>query len=117
MKIAIDFDGTCVKHRYPKVGESIGAEPVLRELVKRGHKLILWTVRDGKELHDAVIWFGMKGIVLYGINEDPFPSFVSWSKKLHADMFIDDLGIGVPLVDDGVDRYVDWVKVRELLGL
>lgn len=117
MKIAIDFDGTCVKHRFPKVGESIGAEPVLRELVKRGHKLILWTVRDGKELQDAVIWFGMNGILLYGINDDPFPSFVSGSKKVCADMFIDDLALGVPLVCDGGDRYVDWLKVRELLGL
>ena len=24
MTIAVDFDGTCVKHRYPMVGEEIG---------------------------------------------------------------------------------------------
>jgi hypothetical protein len=27
--IAVDFDGTCVTHEYPKVGRDIGAESVL----------------------------------------------------------------------------------------
>jgi hypothetical protein len=39
MKIAIDFDGTCVKHEFPKVGADIGAIPVLRKLTKQGISL------------------------------------------------------------------------------
>ena len=54
MKIGIDFDGTCVTHEYPKIGKDIGAVPVLKELVEKGHKLILNTMRSGKELEDAV---------------------------------------------------------------
>lgn len=46
MIIAVDFDGTCVKHRYPMVGEDVdGAVSVLKELVRKGHKIILHRVR------------------------------------------------------------------------
>jgi hydroxymethylpyrimidine pyrophosphatase-like HAD family hydrolase len=46
MIIAIDFDGTCVTHEYPKVGREIGASKVLKELVDSGHQLILFTMRS-----------------------------------------------------------------------
>lgn len=39
--IALDFDGTCVSHKFPEIGKGIGAIPVLKELVAKGHKLIL----------------------------------------------------------------------------
>ena len=45
MVIAVDFDGTCVTHAFPKIGEDIGAVPVLKRLVKAGHKIILYTMR------------------------------------------------------------------------
>ena len=46
MIIAVDFDGTCVKHAYPKIGEDIGAIPVLKQLVNDGHQLVLNTMRS-----------------------------------------------------------------------
>lgn len=46
MIIAVDFDGTCVTHEFPEVGKDIGAVPVLKELVKKGHKIILYTMRS-----------------------------------------------------------------------
>ena len=55
--IAVDFDGACVKHEYPDVGADIGAAPVLLGLVEAGHRLVLWTMRSGKFLQDAVGWF------------------------------------------------------------
>lgn len=42
MVIAVDFDGTCVTHEFPKIGKDIGAIPVLRKLVEKGHQIILY---------------------------------------------------------------------------
>ena len=78
MIIAVDFDGTCVTHEYPEIGESIGAEKVLKALVENGHQLVLCTMRghkthEGRDLlQEAVDWFEENGIELYGVNETPF---------------------------------------------
>ena len=64
MIIAVDFDGTCVKHAYPKIGEDIGAIPVLKRLVKDGHQLVLNTMRSRGTLVEAVQWFEDNGIKL-----------------------------------------------------
>ena len=71
MEIAVDFDGTCVTHDYPRVGKDIGAIPVLKALVQKGHKLILWTMRSGIGLEAAVNWFKENDIPLYGIQINP----------------------------------------------
>lgn len=72
MTIAVDFDGTCVKHRYPMVGEDVdGAVSVLKELVRKGHKIILYTMRSGDTLDDAISWFIDNDIELWGINRNP----------------------------------------------
>jgi hydroxymethylpyrimidine pyrophosphatase-like HAD family hydrolase len=72
MTIAVDFDGTCVKHRYPMVGEDVdGAVSVLKELVRKGHKIILYTTRSGDTLDDAISWFIDNDIELWGINRNP----------------------------------------------
>lgn len=117
MVIALDFDGTVVTHEYPYIGEDIGAVPVLKELVVAGHQLILFTMRSGKLLDDALAWFERNGIELYAVNENP--EQVSWtsSVKVHANMYIDDCALGCPIrFEDGVRRpFVDWKKVREIL--
>lgn len=117
MKIGIDFDGTCVTHEYPSVGKDIGAVPVLKELVEKGHKLILNTMRSGKELEDAVEWFKKNDIPLHGVNQDPGQRRWTSSPKVHADLYIDDAALGCPLIynPDFSDRpYVDWEKVRQV---
>ena len=49
MTIAIDFDGTIVEHRYPQIGEEIPfATATLKMLINERHRLILWSVREGK---------------------------------------------------------------------
>ena len=117
MDICIDFDGTCVKHEYPLIGDDIGAVDVLNDLVKAGHKLILFTMRSGSGLDDAVQWFADNKITLYGINENPTQKNWTQSPKAYGHLYIDDYALGAPLVDNGVDRpYIDWVKIRgELL--
>lgn len=117
MVIALDFDGTVVTHEYPYIGEDIGAVSVLKELVAAGHQLILFTMRSGKLLDDALAWFERNGIELYAVNENP--EQVSWtsSVKVYANMYIDDCALGCPIrFEDGVRRpFVDWKKVREIL--
>lgn len=117
MVIALDFDGTVVTHEYPYIGEDIGAVPVLKELVAAGHQLILFTMRSGKLLDDALAWFERNGIELYAVNENPEQESWTSSVKVHANMYIDDCALGCPIrFEDGVRRpFVDWKKVREIL--
>ena len=115
--IAVDFDGTVVTHEYPKVGRFIGAESVLSDLVTQGAKLILWTMRSGEQLEDAVRWFEERKIPLYGVNKNPTQHTWTSSNKCYAHLFIDDASLGIPLCEGlrGERPYVDWDKVRELI--
>lgn len=118
MFIAIDFDGTCVTNDYPNVGEDIGAVPVLLELVKKGHKLILLTNRSGAELKDAEVWFQAYGIPLFGVNKNPIQWKFSKSPKVYANLYIDDASLGCPLKEDNTlskKPFADWKKIKELL--
>ena len=117
MIIAVDFDGTCVTHEYPEVGKDVGAVETLHELVAKGHKIMLWTMRSGKELDDAVEWFEQNDIPLWGINENTTQNW-STSHKQYAHLYIDDTALGCPLRHDSwmcKSPYVDWVKVRQYL--
>lgn len=115
----IDFDGTCVTHAYPKIGFSIGAEDVLRQLVAKGHRLILFTMRSGDTLKEAVDWFKEKDIPLFGINENPEQKSWTSSPKPYCNTYIDDAALGCPLVfNKKVPRerpWVDWPAVEHIL--
>ena len=111
MYIAVDFDGTCVTHEYPRVGKDIGAVPVLKMFVQAGHKLILNTMRSGDELADAVQWFIDNDIPLYGVNENPTQKQWTASPKVYAHIYIDDAAFGCPLkMDRAVSNrpFVAW---------
>ncbi|MBQ8863845.1 MAG: hypothetical protein IJ014_03840 [Rikenellaceae bacterium] len=117
MIIAIDFDGTCVYHEYPYIGKDIGAAPVLKELTEAGHKLILFTMRDGKLLKEAEGWFKQNKIPLMDSNRNKEQTRWTSSPKVHAELYIDDSALGIPLkYEDGLPRpYVDWEKTRAML--
>ena len=123
MKIAIDFDGTCVSHEFPEIGNDIGAIPVLKELVKKGHQLILFTMRSnghelGEVLTDAINWFKEHDIHLYAIQKDIDQEKWSSSNKCYAQLYIDDAALGIPLIENvqiSERPFVDWVKVNILL--
>ena len=100
MVIAIDFDGTCVTHEYPKVGKEIGAVNVLKKLIDKGYKLILWTMRSGKELYEAQLWFKNHNIPLYGVQRNPEQDSWTKSPKAYAQLYIDDAALGCPLKQD-----------------
>ena len=117
MTIGIDFDGTLVSWNFPLVGKDIGAAKVCRDLVKKGVKIILYTMRNKELLDDAVKWCEDNDIKLYGVNENPSQTW-SDSRKVHADIYIDDQALGCPLKEDKSisDRsFVDWEKVRKVL--
>ena len=95
--IAVDFDGTIVEDAYPKIGKTrIFAFETLKRLQQDGHRLILWTYRSGTKLQDAVDFCKGNGIEFYAINASfPEEKFdYSRSRKIHADLFIDDRNIG-----------------------
>lgn len=118
MIIAVDFDGTCVEHDYPAVGMDVeGAVDVLRALNRKGHRLILFTMRSGAKLEAAVKWFRDRKIELWDVNHNPEQREWTESPKVHADIYIDDSSLGCPVMFiDGVRRpVVNWSKVRALL--
>jgi hypothetical protein len=98
MIIAVDFDGTIVEHRYPKIGDEIPfAMETLRKIqANPHHRLILWTMRIGKELNEAVEFCRERGVIFYAHNEN-YPSEKldkDTPRKVAADLFIDDRSIG-----------------------
>lgn len=118
LTIAVDFDGTCVTHDYPKVGKDIGAIPVLRDLVSSGNDLILYTMRSGKQLQDALSWFYDNNIPLYAAQRNPTQDTWTSSPKCYAQIYIDDAALGVPLKFDGNlshRPFIDWELVKKIL--
>ena len=97
IKIAVDFDGTIVEHDYPLiVKEKLFAFQTLKELNKMGAKLILWTFRNGKELDEAVEYCRGNGVEFYAVNKN-YPEEIfdeNVSRKIDADIYIDDKNIG-----------------------
>ncbi|WP_026450562.1 BT0820 family HAD-type phosphatase [Aequorivita capsosiphonis] len=97
LTIAVDFDGTIVEDEYPGIGKPIiFAFDTLKKLQNKGHRLILWTYRKGSALDEAVKFCEKNGIVFYAVNSSfPEEEFdTSLSRKIHADIFIDDRNIG-----------------------
>lgn len=98
MTIAVDFDGTIVEHRYPEIGAEIPfAIETLKMLTKEQHRLILWSVREGELLEEAVEYCRQRGVEFYAVNKD-YPeeklTDKGFSRKLKVDLFIDDRNLG-----------------------
>lgn len=98
MTIAIDFDGTIVEHKYPEIGPEIPfAIETLKMLINDRHRLILWSVREGVLLEEAVEYCRKRGVEFYAVNKD-YPEEKTtdrnFSRKLKVDLFIDDRNLG-----------------------
>lgn len=104
--IAVDFDGTCVEHRYPATGRELpGCAETLRELAGSGHKLVLYSYRRGRLLMEAREWFAERNIPVHLPPNEP--------GKMLYHLFIEDRALGCPLKDGSVD----WGKARVKLML
>ena len=95
MIIAVDFDGTIVEHRYPDIGrEKPFAIETLKKLTEEQHRLILWTVRKGKLLQEAVDFCRTRGLDFYAVNRNFPEENEPEERKLKADLWIDDRNLG-----------------------
>lgn len=109
MIIAVDFDGTIVKHKYPAIGKEIPfAIKTLKLMQEKGHQIILWTYRSGKELEDAIQFCEKRGLTFHAVNnnfeDEEFDN--SYSRKIYADVYIDDRNLlGIP----------EWEKIYDLI--
>ena len=103
--IAIDFDGTIVENAYPDIGKTmIFAFETMKKMQEDGHRLILWTYRHGKRLQNAIDFCKDNGIVFYAVNNS-YPEEIfdhTASRKINADLFIDDRNIG---------GFIGWTEV------
>jgi hypothetical protein len=110
IRVAIDFDGTIVEHEYPDIGaEKLFAFETLREMQKRGFRLILWTYRTGKELEEALEFCRQRGVEFYAVNKS-YPEEVydeTVSRKIDVDLFIDDKNIG---------GFPGWSQIWQMLN-
>ena len=112
MIIAVDFDGTIVEHKYPQIGKEIPfAIATLKRLQDEHHLLILWSVREGKLLEEAVKYCRQRGVEFYAVNSNyPQKTSVENSscscRKLKADLFIDDCNMG---------GLPDWDVIYEMI--
>ncbi|NOY95845.1 MAG: HAD hydrolase family protein [Chlorobi bacterium] len=108
--IAVDFDGTIVEHKYPKIGAEIPhALDTLKMLKEQGHTLILWTFRSGKELEKAIKFCKKRGFEFHAVNNNsPGETYDhTYSRKIYADLYIDDRNIlGIP----------DWATIYEIVN-
>ena len=110
MIIAVDFDGTIVRHKYPLIGDEIPfAVDTLRTLQKEGHQIILWTYRTGDLLQEAVDFCKSRGLEFYAVNRNyPEEDYdESISRKIYADLYIDDRNIG---------GLPDWSEIYQLIS-
>ncbi|MGN0004216.1 MAG: BT0820 family HAD-type phosphatase [Sphingobacterium composti] len=96
MVIAVDFDGTIVEHKYPQIGKIIPfAFDTLKQLQNENHTLILWTVREGELLQEAVRFCADNGLYFFAHNANfPEEDRSTAPRKLKADLFIDDRNFG-----------------------
>ena len=110
MVIACDFDGTITdKNLFPQIGEMKEyALEAIHNLQAAGHKIVLWTCREGYYLDEAKKWLNDNGLDLDFYNYSPYQLP---SRKIVADVYIDDKNVF--MVDD-----VNWHKIEEyILGL
>lgn len=108
LTIAVDFDGTIVEHKYPKIGTELPfATDTLKALQAKGHRLILWTYRHGEMLDEALAFCRKKGLEFYAVNRNYPEEKIDdmGSRKILADVYIDDRNWG------GIPQWLDIYKI------
>ena len=101
--VAVDFDGTLCENAFPEIGApKHDVIQTVKEYRKYGWKIILWTCRNGEHLANAVKWCKHHGLEFDAVNEN-LPEveevFGGWTRKIFADVYIDDKNVLLKEVD------------------
>lgn len=118
MIIAVDFDGTLVEDKFPLIGEpkksKVDKGTFIDDLIKiqnRGHKLILFTCREGEFLEEAVKFCKEKGLVFDAVNENLRSTLKWWngkvSRKPFANVYIDDRAVNLMGYHKDVSYFIE----------
>jgi hydroxymethylpyrimidine pyrophosphatase-like HAD family hydrolase len=109
--ISIDYDDTIVYADYPNIGViKPFAALVINQLYSEGHTIIINTCRSGEHETAAAQYLTDKGVKFHHINEnhpDNIAQYDSDSRKIFADVYIDDKQLG-GLPDN-------WMTIYEVL--
>lgn len=119
-RIAVDFDGTIVDHRYPEIGPF--APDALRWLTEWSAdpfvELMLWTARCDAPMCGPMLSMAARHCMGYGIRFGVVNNKLddrNWTTnpKLYANVYIDDAAAGTPLIQPAGFKLpcVDWHKV------
>jgi len=120
ISIAVDFDSTlCLTDGYPHiVGQNGKCFDILHEWQKLGCKILLYTMRHGEDLDNAVAWCRECGFEFDGINCNPENDARDPEcDKLYAVFYIDDKAFGTPLLrdtDGNLRDHVDWEEIDRI---
>jgi len=98
MIYAIDFDGTIVENKFPAIGElKPEAASFISALKERGDKWILYTMREGPVLDEALAFLRDNGLEPDAVN-DNLPEMCEFyhnnPRKVFANVYIDDHNAG-----------------------
>ena len=96
--IAVDFDGTLCENQWPGIGYPYqDMIDWMKRLRKQGHKIILWTCREGMSLVDAIVWCADHGLFFDAVNDNIEEHKTRFkggnSRKVLADFYIDDKAV------------------------
>ena len=108
MIIAIDFDGTISRGKYPAIdGQQPYAVVTVNQLYDDGHYVIINTCRSGDQLLDAINWMLAQGIRFHRVNDnhpEQTTLYGNNSRKIYAHQYVDDKNVG---------GFPGWLQVYE----
>lgn len=90
---AVEFDGTLCESMWPDIGEpNVELINTLKTIRKSGDYVILYTMREGAKLDEALAWCKTQGLIFDAVN-DNLPIirafFGNNPRKIYADYYID----------------------------
>lgn len=98
MILAIDFDGTICRGKFPAIdGQQPYAAETINSLYADGHYIIINTCRSGEQLLEAINWMLEQGIYFHRVNDnhpDQTAHFGNNSRKIYAHLYVDDKNLG-----------------------
>lgn len=109
--VAVDFDGTLCENAFPEIGApKKDVIDTIKEYKSYGWKTILWTCRNGEALTEAVDWCKKHKLEFDAVNEN-LPEveklFGGWTRKIFADVYIDDKNVLLREVDRSGIRVIN----------